>query len=554
MNDKAAKFRQLMARKEPIVIAGAHNGLSAKLVEEAGFDGIWASGFEISASFAIPDANILTMAENVTVAKAMNNSSTIPVVADCDNGFGNAINVIRTVQEYEAAGIAAICMEDNVFPKRCSFYVGVKRELSSVEEHAGKVRAAKDAQRSKDFVVIARTEALIAGWGMEEALKRANAYADAGADMCLIHSKSDKPDEVLEFAKRWKRKTPLVCVPTIYKEATVSQLYEGGYKMVIVANHGLRAAVKAMQGTLKTIREKGYVGAVEDRIVPLKEVYRLVGEPEMSANEKAYMPPDGEQITAIILAAGPERDMGALTEDKPRTMLDIKGKTILERQIEALNACNIKHIAVVRGYKKDAVAVPNVRYYENDDYDDSGELASLMAAKTELKGRVLVLYGDILFDRGILEKLLHSPGDITVVADRSWRDSTKRAGKKPDLIVEEDAPKASTHRYLTEDVPSTVTKIGSKIDAKKATSEFIGMLMLSPEGSAALVKAYDQLVGKSAGKPLHESKDLKHASLTDMLQELIAREAPVSSVGIYKGWMEVDTFEDYQRAWAEVKA
>src|SRR5688572_3422854 len=159
-----------MARPGPIVIIGAHNGISAKIGEEAGFDGLWASGFEISASYAVPDANILTMAESLSAAKMMNDAVKIPVVADCDNGFGNAINVIRCVEEYERTGIAGMCIEDNIFPKRCSFYAGVKRELPPVEEHAGKIRAAKAVQRDRDFVVIARTEALIAGWGMEEAL------------------------------------------------------------------------------------------------------------------------------------------------------------------------------------------------------------------------------------------------------------------------------------------------------------------------------------------------------------------------------------------------
>src|SRR4030095_1710699 len=123
----------------------------------------------ISASYGIPDANILSMAENLHAAKMMADAVDIPIVADCDNGYGNAINVIRCVEAYEQAGIAAICIEDNVFPKRCSFYAGVKRELATLEEHAGKIRAAKRAQRQSDFVLIARTEALIAGWGLDEA-------------------------------------------------------------------------------------------------------------------------------------------------------------------------------------------------------------------------------------------------------------------------------------------------------------------------------------------------------------------------------------------------
>src|SRR5439155_25837284 len=125
--------------------------------------------------------------EQLDVTRNIAEAVDIPIIADCDTGFGNALNVMRMVQDYEKAGIAGICIEDNVFPKRCSFYAGVRRELISPEEHAGKVRAAKSAQASPDFIVIARTEALIAGWGQDEAVKRAEMYADAGADAVPIH-------------------------------------------------------------------------------------------------------------------------------------------------------------------------------------------------------------------------------------------------------------------------------------------------------------------------------------------------------------------------------
>src|SRR5215510_1232030 len=130
---KGAALRRLFASPAPIVIAGAHDGLSARLVEEAGFDGVWASGFEISASHGVPDASILTMTETLAAARVMNEATTIPVIADCDTGFGNAINAIRTVQAFEAAGIAGLCLEDNIYPKRCSFYPGVKRQLADVD-------------------------------------------------------------------------------------------------------------------------------------------------------------------------------------------------------------------------------------------------------------------------------------------------------------------------------------------------------------------------------------------------------------------------------------
>jgi len=553
----------MMARPGPIVIVGAHNGLSAKIGEEAGFDGLWASGFEISASYAVPDANILTMGENLTVGKMIHSASRLPVVADCDNGYGNAINVIRCVEEYEAAGIAAICIEDNVFPKRCSFYAGVKRELADVEEHAAKVRAAKATQRDRDFVVIARTEALIAGWGMEEALLRGRAYADAGADMVLIHSKSKEPDEVLSFAKQWDRPTPLVCVPTIYRTTKVETLHAAGFKLIIMANHAIRSSIKAMTETLQTLRKEGYTGSVDDKVVPLERVYELVGVDKMKKEEKAFLPAGSPGVTAVILAAGASQGLLPLTENLPKAMLDIKGKTILERQIEVLNACGVKDIAVVRGYKKEAFTTSNVRYYDNDEYATTSEVVSLFRASKELSGPFLFLYGDILFERGHLEKLLKSPADVSILVDRAWGENAQAktgADQKapwdgrgvPDLVQLKDAQETG-YRFVGADQPHGVARVGRTLDAKHAHGEFVGMAMFTQKGARTLTDLYGQLRETKTSGGFHEADSLRGASITDLLQELVDRGSEVQAVDVYKGWLEIDTFEDYRRAWALLK-
>jgi phosphoenolpyruvate phosphomutase len=552
---KARKLRELMARPGPIVIIGAHNGLSGKIGEEAGFDGLWASGFEISASYAVPDANILTMAENLHAARMMNDVTALPVIADCDNGYGNAINVIRCVEEYERAGIAGICMEDNIFPKRCSFYAGVKRELSPVEEHAGKIRAAKGTQRDKDFVVIARTEALIAGWGMEEALRRGRAYADAGADMILIHSKSKDPDEVLSFAKQWDRPAaPLVCVPTIYKGTRVETLHEAGFKLIIFANHAIRSSIKAMTDTLTTLKREAYTGSVEDKVVPLDRVYQLVGVDKMKREEGAFMPSESPGVTAVILAAGQSQGLLPLTEEVPKPMLDIKGKSILERQIEVLNACGVKDVAVVRGYKKDAIKIPNVRYYDNDEFATTNEVFSLFRAAKELAGPFLFLYGDILFERSHLEKLLKSPADISILVDRAWNEEARPRDARgaPDLVALKDAQE-SGYRFLGAEAPHLVAKVGRAIGPKQAQGEFVGMAMLTAKGARLLTDCYRQLSETRQKGEFHEADSLRHASFTDLLQELIDRGTEVRAVDVYKGWLEIDTFEDYRRAWALIK-
>lgn len=536
--------------------AGAHDALSAKLVQQAGFDAIWASGFGLSAVRAVPDASILTMSETLEATRAMVDATTIPVIADCDTGFGNAINVMRTVAEFEAAGVAAISIEDNVFPKRCSFYAGVARELVPTEEHARKVAAAKAAQKSDDFVVIARTEALIAGWGKEEALSRARAYADAGADAILIHSKHHDLSELAEVAAAWDRPVPLVAVPTTYIAASLRELEQAGFRLVIYANQALRASLDAMKDALAALRS-GDTVALERRIAPLEDVYAMVGLGELKENEARFLLPGGFDCSAVILAAGEDGALGELTRDRPKCMLDIKGKTILERQIEALNASGIKDIAVVRGHQKAAIRYPQLRCYDNDRFADTGELASLMLAEDELRGPTVCLYGDVIFDEAIINRLLRAQGDVVIAVDRAYYDQVRAGnGAVPervhDLVVTEEAP-VSGYRFVPSAAGAPVKRIGQGLAPGEAHGEFIGLAMLSERGARLVRELHAELVQKHRG-PFHEAGSLERASLTDLLQELIDRGHPVTCVDVYKGWMEIDSFDDYRRAWAEIRA
>ncbi len=556
---KAAIFRQMLDRPGPVILAGAHNGLSARLVEEAGFDAVWASSFEISASHAVPDANILSMAENLAVVKNINDRVTIPVIADCDNGYGNAINVMRTVQEYERAGIAGICIEDNAFPKQCSFYRGVKRELESIEEFCGKIRAAKRAQTNPHVVVIARTEALIAGWGLDEVLRRARSYAQAGADLILAHSKSSTPDEVMAFAKAWDGDRPLVAIPTTYDTASVEELYAAGFKVIIFANQGLRAAIRSMREVLSRLRVERRGSAVEDHLVPMEDVYRLMGVEELRASEAEYLPAEARPVTAVILAAGKgfERELMPLIADRPKAMLEVKGKTILERQIEALLACGIRQVVVVRGYRKEKIALPGIRYFDNDRYEETNVLTSLFCAEEALEGRVLVLYGDILFDTSVVEKLLRSPADITIVVDHAWAENARR-GIEPTIsrpeLVKTLRRLIPSPRFLPDGRWNTVLRIGRTLDPREATAEFIGMALFSEKGVELVKAIYRDALRRYSGTSFHEAATVEQASLGDFLQELIDRDIEVAALDIYKGWMEVDTFEDYRKMWAEVEA
>lgn len=248
------------------------------MVERSGADGVWASGLEISASRCVPDTSIVTMTEHLDAARSMCFATVLPVVADCDTGYGNAANVAHAVSRFEAAGVAGICIEDKRFPKRNSF-AGGRQELVGVDEFADKIRAGKKAQQDESFVLIARVEALIAGGSREQALERAHAYAAAGADAVLIHSKSRTPDDVAAVARAWDRQVPLVVVPTTYSKISAEELEALGVKVVIYANQGLRSALRAMEETYAEILRTGSTESVEPKIWPLESIFELQEAP-----------------------------------------------------------------------------------------------------------------------------------------------------------------------------------------------------------------------------------------------------------------------------------
>lgn len=272
----------------PLVAIGAHDAMASRLAGAYGFDVVWVSGFGVSAmAHGIPDLNLVTMTEALEAARRMDGVTDLPVLADCDNGFGGLNNVARTVREYERAGIAGICIEDNLFPKRNSLYRGEsKRELVPAEEQARRIQAGKAAQDTDDFTLVARVEALIAGHGVEEAIRRAELYAEAGADGILIHSRDRSLSEIEGFLEGWNAPTPLVAVPTLFPDYEVDQLGDLGFRLVIFANHPMRASVAAMEETMQILSEKRYAAAVDDRIASVDHVFELVGTGETIAAEE----------------------------------------------------------------------------------------------------------------------------------------------------------------------------------------------------------------------------------------------------------------------------
>jgi phosphonopyruvate hydrolase len=279
-----------MAETGLVHVMSAHSPLSARLAEEAGFDALWASGFELSALYGLPDVSLITMTQHLDMVRAMVEQSSLPLVADIDTGFGNALNVTYAVEQYERAGAAAVVIEDKTFPKVTSLIAEGRQELVRMEEFQGKIEAACATRKDRDFLVIARTEALIAGLGEAEALKRAAAYEQAGADMILVHSKKKTPEKVESFVRAWQGKAPIVLVPTAYPEMNATRIKAlGKVKMVIYGNHALRAAVTGMKDVFARIRSDGGIHNVHNDIVSVEEIFRLQRMDQVKADEKRFL-------------------------------------------------------------------------------------------------------------------------------------------------------------------------------------------------------------------------------------------------------------------------
>ena len=272
---KSEILRKDLESKSILKVGGAFDALSAKLVEINSFDAIWAGSFAISATHALPDASILTMTEFLNAATNMEASCNIPIIADCDTGFGGPSNVNHMIKKYEKSGIAAVCIEDKTFPKQNSFLEDGKQELLPEKEFVAKIIAAKEAQENPNFMLIARTEALISGMGMKEAIKRANAYEKAGADAILIHSKQNSPEEVFEFSESWGGTLPLVVVPTSFPTVKIDELISHKIKMIIYANQTLRATHAIISKVLGQLKNSTSINDISVDMTSMQEIFQL---------------------------------------------------------------------------------------------------------------------------------------------------------------------------------------------------------------------------------------------------------------------------------------
>ena len=291
-NRGLGKTRSLQATiqsKELSFLMEAHDALSAIIAERSDFSGIWASGLSIATALGLRDANEASWSQVVDVIERMSDVTTIPILVDGDSGFGNFNNVRLVARKLCQRGAAGLCLEDKQFPKMNSF-VGNRHPLADIDEFCGRLAAAKDGAEDPDFVIVARIEALIAGHGQEEAMKRAIAYRNAGCDAILIHSRRSTAEEILTFAQNWGGRCPLVIVPTKYYRTPVSEYRRAGISTVIWANHNMRAAAAAMSALCRRVKREESVAEVEHDIATLDSIFDLLNYSELSEAEQRYLP------------------------------------------------------------------------------------------------------------------------------------------------------------------------------------------------------------------------------------------------------------------------
>lgn len=524
---KTTQFRQLLTSGRLEFLMEAHNGLSATIVEEAGFKGIWASGLSISAALGVRDNNEASWTQVLEVVEFMSDATDIPILLDGDTGFGNFNNARRLVQKLEQRGVAAVCIEDKLFPKTNSFIDGEKQALADIGEFTGKIKSMKDAQNDPDFCVVARLEAFIAGWGLDEMLRRAEAYLAGGADALLIHSKKKTPDQVLAFGKAWKGKCPLICVPTTYYSTPVEQFEQAGYTLVIWANHNCRAAITAMQNVTRTIFQERSLVSIEDKVATVKEVFRLQRADELAKAEDRYLPRKTEFARAIILAASQGAELGEVTRTLPKAMVPVGNKPLLHKLVTDLRTERIKEVVVVRGFAKNEVQAPDVTFVDNDEFATTAELASLKKATAWLDGEVVLTFGDILFRRYILSNLLVDSHDIVVVVDAGW-EQRKPVGQV-DYVT---TTRPFSLKYSEDDV--MLKAMSADLPKAQINGEWIGLVKTTARGSVQLKQAIEELSQRA---------DFNKLRFDDLFRHLLAQGTPIKVHFITGHWLDVDNAE-----------
>ena len=532
---KTSQFRSLLNSPKLEFLLEAHNGISAKIAEESGFKGLWAGGLAIAAQYGVRDSNEASWTQVLEVLEFMSDATSIPIMLDGDTGYGNFNNVRRLVQKLEQRGIAAVCIEDKLYPKTNSFIDGNKQELANIDEFCSRIKAGKDAQKDDEFSIITRVEAFIAGWGLGEAVKRAEAYHEAGSDGILIHSAKSEPSEIIAFKNEWGDRLPVIIVPTKYYSTPTEIFSQVGISIAIWANHMIRSSIESMQQTAASIIQKKSVVALEDKIASVSEIFRLQGVSELLEAEEMYLPKKQQATSAIILAASRGSAMGSLTEERPKAMLKVKERPILSHIVDVYNSHGIKDITVVRGFQKDAIDLPQLSYADNDNFSKTSELVSFEKALLEVDPvqDLFVSFGDVLFKPYLLQLMDDFQDEVVIVVDTQWQDSVNKERAADYVHCSEPHSRDSySHEIFLKDSKEDM-------DPDMIHGEWMGVVKFSNKMVPAL---------KQAMQKLKVSSDFDVAKFHDLFSFLVSEGHNIRIVYTTGHWLDIDTVEDLLEA------
>ena len=283
--EQSKNLSKMIKSGEFIIAPGAYDALTARIIESEGFNAVYMTGFGTSAfQFGLPDRGLLTMTEMVQNANRIVNAINIPLIADADTGYGTVINVDRTVKEYEKAGVAAIHIEDQVWPKRCGHMMG--KEVIDQNEMVSKLKAAVEARKNPDFLIIARTDA-IATHGFDHAIERAHLYAEAGADIIFVEAPKTK-NQLKKIPKLFNKKPLLINMSPRTPNLPVEELKEMGYAIAIFPGVCLAAAILACREDIRLLKETGRQREFKEVLQSFAELNEFLGVPYYNEIEKKF--------------------------------------------------------------------------------------------------------------------------------------------------------------------------------------------------------------------------------------------------------------------------
>lgn len=546
-------------------IIEAHNGLSALVGETSKveingkileYDGFWESSLTDSASKGLPDAEIVGNPSRLHTIDEILSVTSKPLIVDGDTG-GSSVQFEYFVHNLERMGVSAVIIEDKMFPKRNSLDASANQTLEDPDVFAEKIVRGRAARVTDEFLVIARLESLIAGLGINDAVKRAKKYIESGVDGIMIHSKNDQPDEILEFAELYGdlcepfgRRPILVCVPTTYNLITDAELATHGFNIIIHANHLLRAAHKSMIDTAEAILSSDRGFEAEPMCVSLPTVFGQVGFDQVKVKDRAAS--KIQRLSVVIPAAG----LDPVFTSIPKSLIEIAGKPLLLHQIESVRKVGINKVTVIKGYKSEQFErfsnESGLVFCDNHEYADTHAVHSLFCAEEHIEEGFLFVWSDILFSDSIVRQLIESKSDIVLAVDKSYRYHRHEIDKKLDLVVGRSM-RSQYHRSLHPTQLVEVAQIGKNINASEADYEFTGMAYFSQEGVRIIRQTYRDCLSTVDGA-FHESESFAKAKMNDFLQEVIDRGFSVQGLEIYKGWMEIHNQDDINIATSELQA